>query len=94
MNHIEISKDVKIPVLGFGVFQIPQEQTAEAVIEAIKAGYRHIDTAQSYLNETEVGQGIEASGIVEVSYLLRLKYGLKMLTMKIRSNQSNDHYND
>lgn len=63
MNHIEISKDVKIPVLGFGVFQIPQEQTAEAVIEAIKAGYRHIDTAQSYLNETEVGQGIEASGI-------------------------------
>ncbi|HCW7234841.1 TPA: aldo/keto reductase [Staphylococcus aureus] len=63
MNHIEISKDVKIPVLGFGVFQIPQEQTAEAVKEAIKAGYRHIDTAQSYLNETEVGQGIEASGI-------------------------------
>ncbi|HCZ0071118.1 TPA: aldo/keto reductase [Staphylococcus aureus] len=63
MNHIEISKDVKIPVLGFGVFQIPQEQTAEAVIEAIKADYRHIDTAQSYLNETEVGQGIEASGI-------------------------------
>lgn len=63
MNHIEISKDVKIPVLGFGVFQIPQEQTAEAVKEAIKAGYRLIDTAQSYLNETEVGQGIEASGI-------------------------------
>lgn len=63
MNHIEISKDVKIPVLGFGVFQIPQEQTAEAVKEAIKAGYRHIDTAQSYLNETEVGQGIEVSGI-------------------------------
>ncbi|HDR3224732.1 TPA: aldo/keto reductase [Staphylococcus aureus] len=63
MNHIEISKDVKIPVLGFGVFQIPQEQTAEAVKDAIKAGYRHIDTAQSYLNETEVGQGIEASGI-------------------------------
>lgn len=63
MNHIEISKDVKIPLLGFGVFQIPQEQTAEAVKKAIKAGYRHIDTAQSYLNETEVGQGIEASGI-------------------------------
>lgn len=63
MKNIEISKDVKIPVLGFGVFQIPQEETKNAVIEAIKAGYRHIDTAQSYLNETEVGQGIKASGV-------------------------------
>lgn len=36
MNHIEISKDVKIPVLGFGVFRIPQEQTAEAVKEELK----------------------------------------------------------
>ncbi|MDK1673700.1 aldo/keto reductase [Staphylococcus saprophyticus] len=63
MKNIEISKDVKIPVLGFGVFQIPQEETKNAFIEAIKAGYRHIDTAQSYLNETEVGQGIKASGV-------------------------------
>lgn len=63
MKNIEISKDVKIPILGFGVFQIPQEETKNAVIEAIKAGYRHIDTAQSYLNETEVGQGIKASGV-------------------------------
>lgn len=63
MNHIEISKDVKIPVLGFGVYQISQEETKNAVIEAIKAGYRHIDTAQSYLNESEVGQGIKESGI-------------------------------
>ena len=94
MNHIEISKDVKIPVLGFGVFQIPQEQTAEAVKETIKAGYRHIDTAQSYLNETEVGQGIEASGIDRSELFITTKYGLKMLPMKILSNQSNDHYND
>ncbi|HAY2624814.1 TPA: aldo/keto reductase [Staphylococcus aureus] len=80
MNHIEISKDVKIPVLGFGVFQIPQEQTAEAVKEAIKAGYRHIDTAQSYLNETEVGQGIEASGIDRSELFITTKVWIENVT--------------
>ncbi|PHK50125.1 aldo/keto reductase [Staphylococcus edaphicus] len=73
MKNIEISNDVKIPVLGFGVFQIPQEETKEAVVEAIKAGYRHIDTAQSYLNETEVGQGIKASGIDRKSLFITTK---------------------
>ena len=62
MNHIEISKDVKIPVLGFGVFQILKNKQQKRLKKQLK-GYRHIDTAQSYLNETEVGQGIEASGI-------------------------------
>ncbi len=74
MNHIEISKDVKIPSIRSEIIRNPkEEQTAEAVKEAIKAGYRHIDTAQSYLNETEVGQGIEASGIDEVNYSLQLE---------------------
>ena len=45
------------------MFQIPQEETKDAVVNAIQAGYRHIDTAQSYMNETEVGEGIKASGI-------------------------------
>lgn len=63
MHSIEISRNVKIPVIGFGVFQIPQEETKEAVKNAIKSGYRHIDTAQSYLNEYEVGQGIKDSKI-------------------------------
>lgn len=45
------------------MFQIPQEQTKDSVVNAIQAGYRHIDTAQSYMNETEVGEGIKASGI-------------------------------
>ncbi|KMS34874.1 2,5-diketo-D-gluconic acid reductase, partial [Staphylococcus aureus] len=57
------SKDEKTPVLGFGVFQIPQEKTAEAGKKAIKAGYRQIVTAKSYLNETEECKGIEALGI-------------------------------
>ncbi|MFS4465302.1 aldo/keto reductase [Staphylococcus haemolyticus] len=63
METLKIENDVEIPVLGFGVYQIPQEETKEAVENAIKVGYRHIDTAQSYQNETEVGEGIKASGI-------------------------------
>ena len=48
---------------GFGVFQIPAEETAQAVAAAIEAGYRHIDTAQSYANEEAVGEGIRRSGL-------------------------------
>lgn len=63
METVKIDKDVEMPVLGFGVYQIPPEETKTAVENAIKVGYRHIDTAQAYLNETEVGEGIKASGI-------------------------------
>lgn len=63
MKTIKLNETIEIPALGFGVFQIPQEQTKDAVVNAIQAGYRHIDTAQNYMNETEVGEGIKASGI-------------------------------
>jgi 2,5-diketo-D-gluconate reductase A len=46
----------KIPQLGFGVFKIDPAETADAVIEALRVGYRHIDTAEMYRNETEVGR--------------------------------------
>ena len=52
-----------IPQLGFGVFQIEPEETAGAVREAIEVGYMHIDTAEMYGNEKEVGEGIRASGV-------------------------------
>jgi 2,5-diketo-D-gluconate reductase A len=52
-----------IPQLGFGVFQIGPEDTAEAVRAALEIGYRHIDTAEMYGNEKEVGEGIRASGL-------------------------------
>ena len=52
-----------IPQLGFGVFQIEPSETAEAVVEALRVGYRHIDTAQMYGNEREVGEGIRAAGL-------------------------------
>jgi len=52
-----------MPVLGFGVFQIPAEQTEQAVAEALATGYRSLDTARSYLNEEAVGRAVAASGI-------------------------------
>ena len=52
-----------MPILGFGVYQIPQEETKQAVLDAIDVGYRSIDTAQSYFNEKEVGEAIAECGI-------------------------------
>ena len=52
-----------IPQLGFGVFQIPPAETAQAVTHALDAGYRHIDTAEMYGNERGVGEAIRARGL-------------------------------
>ena len=52
-----------IPQLGFGVFQVPPEDTARITGQALEAGYRHIDTAEMYGNEKGVGEAIRASGI-------------------------------
>ena len=52
-----------IPQLGFGVYQIPPEETAQAVGRALEIGYRHIDTAEMYGNEAEVGEAVRASGL-------------------------------
>lgn len=59
MQTITLNNGVEIPQLGFGVYQIPLEETAEAVYQAIKVGYRLIDTATIYANERETGQGIK-----------------------------------
>ncbi|RJQ81784.1 aldo/keto reductase [Pseudonocardiaceae bacterium YIM PH 21723] len=60
---IELHDGVKIPQLGFGVFQVPLDETKAAVRSAIEAGYRHIDTAAIYGNEEGVGQAIAESGV-------------------------------
>lgn len=60
---IELNDGRKIPQLGFGVFQIPPAETTRAVVQALEVGYRHIDTAEMYGNEREVGEGIRASGV-------------------------------
>jgi 2,5-diketo-D-gluconate reductase A len=59
---IKLNDGHTIPQLGFGVFQIDPQDTAEAVSEALRVGYRHIDTAEMYRNEAGVGEAIRASG--------------------------------
>jgi 2,5-diketo-D-gluconate reductase A len=60
---IELNTGARIPQLGFGVFQIPPKETAKAVKTALDIGYRHIDTAEMYGNEKEVGQGVRDAGL-------------------------------
>lgn len=59
----QLSNGVKIPKLGLGTWEIPDEAAAQAVKEAVKIGYRHMDTAQGYGNERGVGEGIRSCGI-------------------------------
>ncbi len=61
--NLTLNDGTTIPQLGFGVFQVPPEDTAETVTQALEAGYRHIDTAEMYGNEKGVGEAIRASGI-------------------------------
>jgi 2,5-diketo-D-gluconate reductase A len=64
MQYVTLNNGLKMPILGFGVFQIPDPAECErAVIDAIESGYRLIDTAASYLNEESVGKGVRSSGI-------------------------------
>jgi 2,5-diketo-D-gluconate reductase A len=60
---IPLRGDIEIPQLGFGVFQVPPEETTEAATRALLAGYRHIDTAAAYRNEAAVGQAVHAAGL-------------------------------
>lgn len=63
MEYVKLNNGVEMPILGFGVYQIPKEDTKRCVLDAIKVGFRAIDTAQSYFNESEVGDAIVDCGI-------------------------------
>ncbi|GAB2449582.1 2,5-diketo-D-gluconate reductase A [Conyzicola lurida] len=60
---ITLNNGTEIPQLGFGVFQVPPEDTKKATLEALEVGYRHIDTAQMYGNEQGVGEAVAESGL-------------------------------
>ena len=72
-NTITLNNGVKMPILGFGVFQIPADDTEQAVTDALAAGYRHVDTAAAYGNEEAVGRAIAASGIAREDIFVTTK---------------------
>lgn len=73
MEYVILRNGVKMPVLGYGVYQVTQEECERCVLEALEAGYRLIDTAQSYFNEEQVGNAIKKSGIPREDIFLTTK---------------------
>ena len=77
-----LANDVEMPVLGYGVFQTPPEETVRCVREALEVGYRMIDTAQSYANEEGVGAGLRDSGLAREDVFLTTKIAPVNLTQE------------
>ena len=73
MEYVTLSNGVKMPQLGYGVYQVNKEECERCVLDALKVGYRHIDTAQSYFNEEEVGNAIAKSGVPREQIFLTTK---------------------
>jgi len=71
--NVTLNNGVGMPALGFGVFQTPPEVTAASVVEALRVGYRLIDTAASYFNEREVGEGVRRSGLDRAEVFIETK---------------------
>ena len=73
MEHKVLNNGVKMPMLGFGVFQMPSEDTERCVHEALEVGYRLIDTAQAYGNEEGVGKAVANSGLSREEFFITTK---------------------
>ena len=73
MEYVTLSNGVQMPQLGYGVFQVTQDECERCVLDALKVGYRSLDTAQSYFNEEQVGSAIEKSGVARKDIFLTTK---------------------
>lgn len=73
MEYVTLKNGVKMPQLGYGVYQVSKEECERCVLDALKVGYRHIDTAQAYFNEEEVGSAIVKSGVPRKDIFLTSK---------------------
>lgn len=73
MDYVSLANGVKMPQLGYGVYQVTKEECERCVLDALDVGYRAIDTAQSYFNEAEVGEAIAESGIDRKEIFLTTK---------------------
>lgn len=77
MEYVTLYNGIKMPILGYGVFQIAREECERCVSDALKAGYRSLDTAQSYFNEEEVGNAVKNSGIKRKDIFITTKVWLE-----------------
>ena len=77
MMYVTLSNGVKMPQLGYGVYQVTQDECERCVADALEVGYRHIDTAQSYFNEEQVGDAIAKSGVDRGDIFLTTKVWLE-----------------
>lgn len=78
MQKVVLNNGIEIPILGFGVFQVTDQQECEnSVLDAIETGYRLIDTAASYMNETAVGNAIKKSGVAREELFITTKLWLE-----------------
>lgn len=73
MDYVTLANGVKMPQLGYGVYQVTKEECERCVLDALEVGYRAIDTAQSYFNEAEVGEALAKSGIDRKEIFLTTK---------------------
>lgn len=73
METMKLYNGVEVPANGFGVYQVSKEDCKESVLTALKTGYRHIDTAQSYFNESEVGEALKESDVPRKEFFLTTK---------------------
>lgn len=73
MEYVQLNNGLKMPMLGYGVYQVTKEECEKCVLDALKTGYRLIDTAQSYFNEEEVGNAIVKSGVPREEIFLTTK---------------------
>lgn len=73
MEYVQLNNGLQMPILGYGVYQVTKEECERCVLDALKTGYRLIDTAQSYFNEEEVGNAIVKSGIPREEIFLTTK---------------------
>lgn len=73
METMKLYNGVEVPANGFGVYQVSKEDCKESVLTALKTGYRHIDTAQSYFNESEVGEALKESDVPRKEIFLTSK---------------------
>ena len=91
MEYVKLNNGVEMPIISFGVYQIPKEDTKRCVLDAIKSGYRGIDTAQSYFNESEVGDAIVECGVPREELFITTKvwidhYGYEECTASVEES--------